>query len=123
MARVLLVDDNDDFREMVAALLRHSGHDVTPINDGRRVGAMLADPGLAIELVVTDIFMPQKDGIEIVLECRTRKVPVIAMSGGDVRGRTDTLQSAGMLGAAATLRKPFSSDELDLAVETALRAR
>jgi CheY-like chemotaxis protein len=74
------------------------------------------------DLVITDIFMPEGDGFEMLNELRGRepKVPVIAMSGGGVQDGLDVLAIAGRLGATKVLYKPFARRQLLDAIAEAL---
>jgi CheY-like chemotaxis protein len=74
--------------------------------------------------VITDMQMPGKSGLELLLELRALdpRLPVIAMSGGDSSKQLDLLGSAGLLGAVAVMLKPYTVDELVMAVRGALAA-
>lgn len=120
MTQILIIDDDEAMRDLMARALRMKGYDVLVARDGRE--------GLAEwertqpDLVVTDLYMPNVDGIETILALRARKpgVPIVATSGGDSRSSFLALDSAGDLGATVVLPKPFSPDELWAAVATAL---
>jgi CheY-like chemotaxis protein len=105
-ARVLVVDDDPQVRTVIRRILEQAGYDVEEAADGRmattRYRARPAD------LVITDIYMPEKDGLEIVLELRALHpdVKVIAMSGGGRNLETRPLGSAAVFGARRTLLKP-----------------
>ncbi len=108
MARLLLVDDNPLFRQMLCRALRAAGHDVIWAEDGEAALRNFSSEG-PFDVVITDIVMPNREGIGTILELTARSdVPIIAMSGG---GRSidsdDALESARLLGASATLSKPF----------------
>ena len=79
----------------------------------------------APDLVITDIFMPGHDGIEVLLELRKAfpTLKVIAMSGGDGRGVLNLLEDAELLGADRTIPKPFTPGELIAAVNDVLGER
>ncbi|MCU0635518.1 MAG: response regulator [Gemmatimonadaceae bacterium] len=113
MARILLIEDNDAFREMLVRALSSAGHDVIAAHDG--------DDGLRcfqtqgpFALVITDIVMPNREGIGTILELLQHgDVPIIAMSGGGKSvGTRDALEAARMLGAAETMTKPFPLRDL-----------
>jgi CheY-like chemotaxis protein len=122
MHRVLLIDDDELVRRALTALLEHAGYEVQPASD--------ADSGLRLfreqgaDLVLTDLQMPDRGGIEVVLAVRygPRPVPVIAMSGSDEPRGLEALRDAAMVGAVAFLRKPFTGEELAAAVRAALEA-
>ncbi len=122
MKRILLIDDNLPFLAVQALVLRGAGYEVTTAEHGREGAKLLA--GQRFDLVVTDLVMPEKDGIEVILELRRRGSPIkiIAISGGGRVGPENYLYMAGKLGAAATLTKPFSSDTLLTAVAGLLAA-
>lgn len=113
MARILVIDDNDDVRMVVAAVLESAGHEVVLAPDGVR-GVELQRKSPAA-LAIIDILMPEKDGIETILDL-TREFPdlrIIAMSGAGKRLKTtDHLYTAKELGADAVLRKPFGPGAL-----------
>ena len=101
-------------------LLQRLGYDATGLEDGeaglRHVRAQATD------LVITDMQMPGKSGLEVLLELRALdpRLPVIAMSGGDSSKQLDLLGSAGLLGAVAVMLKPYTVEELTTAVRAAL---
>lgn len=111
-ARVLILEDNDDFRALLQRKLELSGFEVAAAPNGARALELMsrASP----DLIVTDLFMPDKDGIETILEIRIRypKVRIVAMSGWQSRAESDYLRVARELGAARTFRKPFALEEL-----------
>jgi DNA-binding NtrC family response regulator len=126
MARVLLVDDDEQFRRMLERTLVRAGHLVRVAGDGAEaLGAMQEDGGAAFDLVVTDIVMPEKEGLETIMELRrlVPGMPVIAMSGGGRGTPENYLRAARMLGAFRTLEKPFDSKELIQAIDEAGRSR
>ena len=120
MARVLVIDDEEGIRTIVTKVLASAGHEVTEARDGAAAWAMLERQ--AVDLVVTDLYMPEMDGIE--LSQRLRQLParpaVVAMSGGGFGRQVDVLEVAAHLGAAATLPKPFTREALLGAVARAL---
>ena len=120
MARILVIDDNDGVRSAVRRILEPLGHVVEEADDGAAGLALLGDGGA--DLVITDIFMPGQDGIVTVQRIRKEfpSVKMIAMSGGDSTGRIDLRRDAMLLGAAASLRKPFEREELLRVVEGVL---
>ncbi|MBK1668436.1 hypothetical protein CKO28_10355 [Rhodovibrio sodomensis] len=109
-ALVLVVDDDDLVRDMVAASLTRAGYRVVLAADGSaaidQLGARTPD------LILTDLFMPNCDGIELLRSglLRTSDIPVIAMSGG--YAGIDLLGASRTLGATATIAKPFLPGEL-----------
>ena len=120
MARILLIDDEDAVRKATRLILERAGHQVIEASDGETGLKLLTDSGA--DLVITDIFMPGQDGIVTVRRMRKEfpGVKVLAISGGDSTGRLDLRKGAELLGAAASLRKPFSPADLLQAVRTLL---
>ncbi|MBI3568177.1 MAG: response regulator [Gemmatimonadetes bacterium] len=112
MARILLVDDETAVRQLFADVLEIDAHAVTQAGDGN--GALAALEHGAFDLVVTDLVMPDKEGIETIIEMRKRwpTLPVVAMSGGGRGSAADYLELAAQLGAVATLQKPFATQVL-----------
>lgn len=122
MTRILLVDDDESFRPMIADALERFGFDVVSAVNGRE--ALTAFLQRRPDLVLTDLIMPEQEGLETICELRrlAPHLPIIAMSGG---GRTKPhgyLQVASQLGANQVLAKPFSFQELLDAIEATLGA-
>jgi CheY-like chemotaxis protein len=115
---VLLIEDDVSVRRIVRRMLERSRHDVTEAENGR-VGLDRLRDG-AFDLVITDIVMPEMDGLETLIELRKHypTLKVIAMSGGGRTGNMDFLGSAEKLGASAVLHKPFTSDVLTTAIDS-----
>ncbi|MEO5957891.1 MAG: response regulator [Opitutaceae bacterium] len=82
MARILLIDDDDDVRTVLRLTLIHFGHTVIEARNGREGLELFAEA--RPELVITDIVMPEKEGLEVIIELRAHRPPVkiIAISGG-----------------------------------------
>ena len=120
MSRILVVDDNAEFRRGLAKALRQHGYDVTEAGDGRE--AMVLLRGNPQDLVITDINMPEMDGIEVLNELRATgtPVPVIAISGGGRVPKAFLLGNASILGAVETIEKPFELAALLAAMERLL---
>jgi two-component system, chemotaxis family, chemotaxis protein CheY len=118
MARILVIEDERDVGFMLKRVLELAGHQVLSAADGAE-GMKLFREAPA-ELVITDLYMPNQEGLETIMQLR-REFPdlkVIAISGNEAAGAMLTVARA--LGAVAALQKPFSSDELLAAVEKAL---
>ncbi|GAB2176410.1 response regulator [Dongia sp. agr-C8] len=111
-ASILLVDDNEDARVTVARILEMSGYGVVQAANAKSASALLKDH--SPDLVITDIFMPEGDGFEMLNELRDRepRIPVIAISGGGIQNGLDVLAIAGRLGAKKVLYKPFARRQL-----------
>lgn len=112
MAKILLIEDDDIFREAVRLWLTAWGHDVTPSSNGRH--ALATFDSAPCPLVITDVIMPERDGLELVPTFRQRhpQVKIIAMSGGGWIAGDDCLRMAKMLGADRVIAKPFTPQEL-----------
>ena len=119
MSSILVVDDNEQLRTMVRRMLEARGHTVTTAADGRQATRQLI-AGPVPDLVLTDLVMPEQEGIETIAIIRERypSVKIVAMSGG--ARVLDYLPDAAAMGAHQTLSKPFSAEELDLAIAAAL---
>jgi CheY-like chemotaxis protein len=121
MPRILLIDDDHDFRSMLRTALEHDGYTVEEAQNGyegiRRYRAAPAD------LVITDILMPEQEGLETIRELRQEfpAVKIIAMSGGGRTGNLNFLSLARRFGALLTLQKPFTLQEFREAVHQALQ--
>ena len=114
--RVLLIEDDTSVRRIVRKMLERGRHEVIEAENGR-VGLDRLRDG-AFDLVITDIVMPEMDGLETLIELRKLypTLTVIAMSGGGRTGNMDFLGSAEKLGASAVLHKPFTIDMLITAI-------
>ena len=110
--RVLVVDDSADIRGMLQAQLEMEGFDVATAPDGARALALLGRQ--RTDLIITDLFMPDKDGIETILEIREKypAVQIVAMSGWDSRQGSDYLKVAREIGAVRTVKKPFELTDI-----------
>ena len=117
MTRILIIDDDTQILKMLRKTLEREGHEVIDAADGNK-GLRLyrEDP---TDLVITDIVMPEKEGIETIIDLR-REFPeakIIAMSGGGQIEAESYLSMAKRLGAQRTLTKPFQNEELLEAIE------
>lgn len=110
--RVLVVEDNEDIRALIAMILSAAHFEVITASNG--IEGIEAARRFQPALIVMDILMPEQDGYETLLELRRQRfsMPVIAISGGGMLSHRDTLNSARCLGAARVLAKPFTSDQL-----------
>ena len=120
MSHILIIDDDSDLRAMIQEVLLAEGYRVSVAGDGE-LGVALQRKQPA-SLLITDIFMPNKEGIETIRDFRTEfpDVPIIAMSGGGRLKRQGDLFTAKELGAAVILRKPFEMTDLLRAVAEVL---
>jgi DNA-binding NtrC family response regulator len=121
--RVLLIDDEQMVRKIVRKMLERNGHQVTEAENGR-LGLEQLKAG-SFDLVITDIIMPEMEGVETLVTVREQypDVKVIAMSGGGRTGNIDFLSAAEKLGASAILHKPFTLGSLTAAIETTFGAQ
>jgi len=111
VAHILLIEDESLVANTIEVMLIKAGHTVTVASDGE-IGLRKFDEASA-DLVITDIIMPQKEGIATIRELRERSdVPIIAISGGGRTKNYDFLLMAQKLGATSFLRKPFSPADL-----------
>ncbi len=112
MGKILVIDDDPGFLHMVNLILTRLGHEVVEARDGEE-GVQLFKAELP-DLVICDIVMPNKEGVQTMLEIRalTRETPIIAMSGGSIHIGKQYLDMAHRLGAHAVLSKPFRPAEL-----------
>ena len=120
MAEILIIDDEPGVLQVLREILEGVGHSVTEARDGE--AALRQFEGKPADLVVTDIFMPGMDGIELMVNIR-KTLPdarVLAMSGGGLLSRDQALSDAVLLGADHILEKPFSKDEVLEAVNRTL---
>ena len=121
MSSILLIEDDELFRVALADALTERGYTVTQAADGEKgVKLFRAAPA---DLVITDIVMPNKEGIATIEELH-RDFPnlgIIAMSGGLAHDAPLYLKLAGALGANRTLKKPFNLPTLLAAIEEVLR--
>lgn len=117
---ILLAEDDESVRSALIDLLQSSGHRVVPAKNGE--DALGAWRRGSIDLVLTDILMPRKDGLEFIEEVHQQQplLPIVAMSGGGSRieGRY-CLATAKSFGATVTIPKPFSRGEILSAIEEA----
>ncbi len=111
MARILIIDDDDLLRSAVAQTLAIAGHETIEAADGQQgIELFRTTP---IDLVLTDLVMPGKEGVETIIELHRAnpRLPIIAMSGGMPRS-TMYLEIAAKIGARRALAKPFLPQEL-----------
>jgi CheY-like chemotaxis protein len=120
MARILLVDDNVDFRNILTMVLKGENHDVICAGNGNDALSTFLDT--PVDLVITDLIMPDKEGLELIMELRRHSptVKIVAMSGGGSQGAGAYLSMAKAFGVVKTLAKPFPSSVLLSTVELAL---
>ena len=112
MSHILVIDDDIDLCLIVREVLQAEGYGVSVATDGAKgIALQRSQPA---SLVITDIFMPNMEGIETIRDFRKEfpGVPIIAMSGGGRLKNQGSLFTARELGAAVVLRKPFEMSDL-----------
>lgn len=121
MKKILVIEDNPIVRSTVGRILQSGGYEVISANDGLQgVAAFRKEHP---DLVVTDIIMPEQEGIETIRQILAERpnAKIIAISGGGRIGNTDFLQIARKVGAAEVLPKPFDPDDLLQLVSSCLK--
>ncbi len=120
MAQILVIDDEPEVRSVLESMLMAVGHDVISAPNG--LEGMRAYGMNPTDLVITDLYMPEQEGIETIHSFRKQfpALPIIAISGNPAGPLM--LSIAERLGAVATLQKPFSARQLFLTVEKTLRS-
>jgi DNA-binding response OmpR family regulator len=119
--RIMVVDDDPGIRRSLDTLFSRAGYQVIQAADGSEAVRLWRDHGA--DLVITDLHMPKKDGIQTIVELLSYSpgIPIIAMSGGGQTKRLDLLGNLTLLGRILTIEKPFTLDEMMLVVGEALR--
>lgn len=117
MASVLIIDDEEDVRRVLQRVLKRAGHTTFEARNGRE--AIELYEALKPDVTITDIIMPDVEGIETIRELRKRfdAKNIIAISGGGRSNGRDYLAMAERLGASLVLRKPIDPRSLIIAVE------
>ena len=120
MSAILLVDDDTSVLDVMSEMLRLEGHQVTVAENGEEAVKCVSKD--AFDLIITDLIMPEKEGLETIADIRRQyaQMPIIAISGGGRLGPNDYLETAKFIGANATLAKPFARTELIKAVDALL---
>lgn len=120
MARVLIIEDDNEVREFLQSLLERAGYETVTAVNGKE-GVELFRTAV-VDLVITDIIMPEKDGIETLMDMKRTNpgLKVIAISGGGRAEPENYLHSARLLGADHTIKKPFTNEDILEAVGTLL---
>lgn len=123
MAFLLVVDDERALRAGLRAVLERNGHSVMEAENGNE--ALLLCLSKSFDLVVSDLLMPECDGLEMLMALR--KVPsrprIAVMTGAARKGPFNQLQTARSLGADVVLQKPFSGDQLLAAIDPLISLR
>ncbi len=112
-AKILVVDDNSEVLNLLRQVITQAGHAVSVATDGDQ--ALKLAEREDFDLIITDLIMPGKEGVETILAFRKKhpRTRIIAMSGGgNTASAQDLLGIVQSMGVASTLAKPFSRDEL-----------
>ncbi len=120
MARILVIDDDKEIRKMLKVMLEGAGHEITEAVDGSEgIEKFRNNP---TDLIITDVVMPEKDGIEVMLDLKREfpDVRIIVISGGGIVPSDYYLDCVKGLGAVYTLPKPLDFSTLLAAVEMSL---
>jgi DNA-binding NtrC family response regulator len=118
--RIMVVDDDAGIRRTLQILLSKAGYEVMQACDGSEAVRLWRDRGG--DLVITDLHMPEKDGIQTIIELLSHSpgIRIIAMSGGGQTKRLDLLGNMALLGSVHTIEKPFTLAEMMTVVHRAL---
>jgi YesN/AraC family two-component response regulator len=122
METILIIDDEAQIRSMVRLILERAGYTVREAQDGSEgIRVFRETPA---ELIITDLIMPNKDGIGMIIELRKDfpELKIIAMSGGGLNRPEGYLRGAQKLGATCTLSKPLNRNDLLRAVKDTLKS-
>lgn len=121
-ATILVIDDDAAMRRYIKATLERAGHTVIEAQDGAE--GLKIKRATPVNMIIVDIFMPEKDGLETIIELRAESpaCPILAMSGGGSMGEMSFLDYSRQFGAKELLRKPFRPDDLLAAVTRLLDA-
>jgi DNA-binding NtrC family response regulator len=116
---ILVVDDEEELRELIRHVLERAGHSVACASNGLEASLVIAR--CQFDVVVTDMLMPDRDGLELISEIKAKHpaLKIVAMSGGGQIGSDQYLSMAKGFGAHVLLRKPFAHQALLAAVERA----
>ena len=119
MATILIIDDDAAVRAVVSRALKAAGHEAFSAENGNT--GLRYIPTIRPDLVIVDLFMPEKEGLEIIVELRKKfpRVSVLAISGDNIAS-AEMLEVALKLGATHALEKPFDQKTLFAAVDKAL---
>lgn len=121
--RILVIDDEPTALDLLRRILEMNGYEVVSAIDGQR-GVELFHQ-YPCDLVITDMVMPVKDGLQTILDLRSVApyLPVIAISGGGIISKERYLAVAGYLDNVITIAKPFAIEDITDAVKKLLQDR
>ena len=121
MTRILVVDDDKDIRESLRDIMEHEGYDVSIAANGNEAVRIFEEQ--EADLIIVDIFMPEKDGIDTIIDLNRQyhDVKIIAISAGNPFGKKDLyLGLAKKIGASHTFEKPLNIEKLLAAIKEML---
>ena len=120
MGKILLIEDDKDFRDMLSVMLEREGYAVDQVENG--IEGLRKVEKASFDLVITDIIMPEKEGLETIMEIRQLKpgTKIIAISGGGRSAAGSYLKTAEYFGAAKAFQKPFDKTKFLDAVKNIL---
>ncbi len=124
MARILVIDDEQDIRFLIEKFLVRDGHEVDQAENGKQAMKLIEVNNY--DLLITDVVMPEKDGIEVLNELQEHatRIKTIVISGGGARGNIENyLVMAKLLGADWVLPKPLDFSKLQIAVNDILKVK
>lgn len=123
LKRVLVIDDEALARELIRRILEKEGYEIAEAVNGEQ--GVESFKGRPCDLVITDLVMPVKDGINTILEIRqlVPDLPILAVSGGGAIAKERYLNAAGYIDGVTTLAKPFTRQQLIDAVAFCLENR
>ena len=122
MPLILIIDDEPQIRSMLKLMLERDGYEVAEAPDG--IEGIRVYRQKPADLVITDLIMPNKDGIGMIIDLKKEfpNVKIIAMSGGGLNKPEGYLKGAKKLGAACTLTKPIDRDEMLRTIKDVLQS-
>lgn len=121
MVKILVVDDEKPIRCLLADMLGKDGHSVQVAENGKQAVELFHQS--PADLVITDLVMPEKNGIDVIMELKGKypNVQIVAISGGGgITGSFDYLPIAKLVGAVTVLNKPFTLSDVRAAVSMAI---
>ncbi len=120
MAQILVIEDDIQGREMLKQMLEMEGYAVAEASDGNEGAAAFLEH--SPELVITDIIMPNKGGLETIINLKREnpRVKIFAITGGGRVVKADFLTIAESIGATKTFKKPLDRQEIIAAVREAV---
>ena len=119
MTTILVVDDEPNIRFIIKEIMEQEGYTILEACDGSQAMDVFQNNSNNIDLLITDLVMPKKNGLDLIMEIRAKHptLKILAISGGGgLNGRFDYMPIAELVGAKAILTKPFNMDEFKTVV-------